>query len=141
MPSAASKSAFLLGIGVELAAVDRHLGRLALLELVVDGGLARLHFAQRARELLVLAGHARQVAPHLLDLVLQIEQAAAQLAVFVGQPLVGLLAHGLDTLAQIENGLAGLVILEQCGLRSHRDAQQGGSQRRAPQQDAWHHRE
>jgi hypothetical protein len=77
---------------------------------------------------------------HLLDLVLQIEQAATQLAVFVGQPLVGLLAHGLDALPQVEDGSASLVILEQCGLRPDRNAKQGGGQRRASQHSALHHR-
>ncbi|MNQ39271.1 hypothetical protein D3C85_528750 [compost metagenome] len=130
-----------LRIGVELAAVDRDLGRLVLLELVVDGGLARLHFAQRARELLVLAGHACQFAAHLLDLALQVEQAATQLAVFVGQALVGLLAHGFDALAQVEDGAARLVVLEQRRLRAGRRAEQGGGEGRASPQGTWlHHR-
>ena len=70
-----------------------------------------------ARELLFLAARAGQFAAQRLDLLLQVEHAAAHLGVLVHQAV--LRRHGLiEALAQIQDGLARLVVTEKLRVRA-----------------------
>jgi hypothetical protein len=113
------------------------LGRLHLAQAVFHALrqilLAPLQLGDVAGELLVGAAQARQFASQRLDLVLQVQQAAAQLFVFAGGAAevlglpVGELPLRLDALAQLEDGAARLVVLEQRGMAGQR-RQQGCAQ-------------
>ena len=107
-----------------------------------------LQVRQLAPDLLALAAEARHIGAQQLDLVLQVEQAAPHLGVFFGaaaqqfvlavqQPLqthIGRLARGFDALAQIENRLARLLVVEQAGVGCR--LPQAGCQHRHPD-PAW----
>ena len=95
-------------------------------------GLRLLEIGDVARQLLFLAARAGQVAAQRLDLLLQIQHAAAHLGVLIHQTVL----RGdrlIEPLTQIENGLAGLIVTEQLRVRAlPRDAahrQNGGAKR------------
>ncbi len=125
-------------VGDELAPVDRDLRRLDLAQPFVhalhDVLLPALHVGQVAQQLLVLAVQARDLAAQGFDLGLQIQQAAAQLRRFLALGFgiaVGGLALGFGALAQLEDGAAGLVVLEQRRGRAGTGGQAQHGQRRA----------
>jgi hypothetical protein len=98
--------------------------------------LPALHVGEVARQLFVLPRSApgRRAA---LDLVLQVQQAAAQLSVLVGgasrcsSAVAWRTALLLHALAQVEDGAARLVVLEQRRLRGAGEQQGGARQRHA----------
>ena len=88
--------------------------------------------AEVPRELFVGAAQAREVGAQRLDLVLQVQQAAPQRGVFlVRAPQVfgHALALLLHALAQLQDGTAGLVVLEQGRLRGSGEERSGGQGR------------
>ena len=123
--------AFFFRVGQEFAPVERHLHRLHLAHALVDAlrnvFLAPLQLGDVARQLLVVAAQLGQLGAQRLDAVVQLEQAALELAhllveggVLLLEALAVLLVAARDALAQIENRLACLVVVEQARLRRQR---------------------
>ena len=123
--------ALLVGIGEELAVVERDLLRLdladAVLDPLLDVRLLALHLGNIARELLVLAAKLGVLSALQLKLRVQVDQAALQLVELLAElgdlfRLTGalLLIALLEPLAQIEDRLARLIVVEQAGLGRRR---------------------
>jgi hypothetical protein len=119
--------ALLVRLGEELAVVERDLLRLdladAVLDALLDVRLLALHLGQVARELLVLAAQLRALGALQLELGVQVDQAALQLVELLAElgDLLGLarallLVALLEPLAQVEDRLARLVVVEQAGV-------------------------
>jgi len=95
-------------------------------------GLALFQLGDLLLQLLLLSPGARQIAAQQLDLLLQLEHAATHLRVLVHQAV--LRSDGLvEALAQVQDGLARLVVAEQLGMRRPRE-QHGTGQRQGAQQ-------
>jgi hypothetical protein len=119
---------------VEAAAVELDLHRLELAQPFVHARLhvllGALQFGHLAGQLLVLPAQTGDLAAQLLDLVGQLEQAALDGRVVVAGLFgggVGRQLVGLDLLAQVDDGLAGLVVAED-GVRGGRPGSRQGHQ-------------
>ena len=134
--------ALLVGVGLKLLAVDRHLLRLELAHAFLDALLRVLDVALQlgdvAQQLFLLPTQLGVVGAQQLELAVQVEQAALELSKLVGHLRVELglartllLVALLELLPQVEDRAARLVIVEQPRLRgrSEQGARQcGGAQ-------------
>ncbi len=124
----------------EVDSILAHAHRLETAQAVVDqvqrAFLLALQFGHVARELLVLAAQLGQFGAQRLDLVRQFEHDAAAVGVLFGlltaqfgQRAVAGLAIRVDLGAQLQDGLARLVVTEQRGLgrQAGRETQQPGT--------------